>query len=209
MTNKGKPLLTMLAATLAAVVLAACGGGSDHDGGGAGASGPGNSTDAMFVNGMIPHHESAVEMAKIAQDRGEHPELKKLADEIILAQEREIGTMAPLRDKLSKEHGDAQMEGEHGMGMSEEDIGELKTAAPFDRAFIDMMVPHHESAVTMAEEELSKGENATLRKLAEDIIGAQKREIDQMRSWRQKWYGSAGASSSKGESSGGHKAPGH
>jgi uncharacterized protein (DUF305 family) len=65
----------------------------------------------------------------------------------------------------------------------------LRDAKPFDREFIDMMIPHHEGAVTMAKEELEKGDNPTLRKLAEDIIAAQNREIAQMREWREKWYG--------------------
>ena len=62
---------------------------------------------------------------------------------------------------------------------------------PFDQQFIDMMVPHHEGAVRMAREELATGENPKLRRLAEEIIAAQRREIDQMRLWRKKWYGSA------------------
>ena len=202
MKNKTKWLLVAAVTLLAGLALAACGGDDSEQDGGSGAApaaGPGNETDAMFVNGMIPHHEGAVEMAKIAQERAEHPETKKLAGEIITAQEKEIATMTPIREKLVKEHGDGQMEGEHGMGMSKEDLAKLETADPFDREFIDMMVPHHQSAVKMAEEELAKGENATLRKLAEEIVAAQNREIEMMQSWRKEWYGSAGSGES-GES---------
>ena len=46
--------------------------------------------DAAFAAAMIPHHESAVAMAKLAQERGQHDEVKELADEIVEAQEREI-----------------------------------------------------------------------------------------------------------------------
>jgi uncharacterized protein (DUF305 family) len=208
MKMKSKWLLLAAVMLVLALALAACGGDdSDNSGGSAQAppAGPGNATDAMFVNSMIPHHEGAVEMAQIAQERAEHPEIKKLADEIITAQEREIGIMEPIRERLAKEHGSAQMEGDHGMAMSEEDLTKLRGADPFDREFIDMMIPHHEGAVTMAEEELDKGENTTLRKLAEDIISSQNREIEQMESWRKEWYGSTGnESGDDSEEHGGH-----
>ena len=176
----------------------------DHSEDGGGGSGPGNADDAAFVSGMIPHHEGAVEMAQIALDRAEHPEVKKLANEIIAAQEEEIGTMTPIKEDLEAEHGE-HMSGEAHGGM-EMDPEKLRTADPFDREFIDMMIPHHEDAVVMAKAELDKGENDTLRKLAEDIISAQNREIEQMRKWREQWYGSSGA---EGESSGGHMDEGH
>ncbi|MBA2783436.1 MAG: DUF305 domain-containing protein, partial [Rubrobacteraceae bacterium] len=59
---------------------------------------------------------------------------------------------------------------------------------PFDRAFIDNMIPHHESAIAMAEVALQKSKNSEIRGIAEDIVSAQKREIEQMRQWRQQWY---------------------
>jgi uncharacterized protein (DUF305 family) len=188
----------------AGVVIASSMDHSEHGGGGSGA---GNADDAAFVSGMIPHHEGAVEMAQIALNRAEHPEIKNLANEIIAAQEEEIGTMTPIKEDLEAEHGE-HMSGE-GHGGTEMEPEQLRTAEPFDREFIDMMIPHHQDAVEMAKEELDKGENDTLRKLAEDIISAQNREIEQMRKWREEWYGSAGTSSKDSEESGGHVDEGH
>ncbi|MCX7325592.1 MAG: DUF305 domain-containing protein [Hyphomicrobiales bacterium] len=49
--------------------------------------------DVDFVRGMIPHHIAAVEMAKIVLEHGKDPELKKLATEIVAAQDKEIAFM--------------------------------------------------------------------------------------------------------------------
>ncbi len=49
--------------------------------------------DADFVRSMIPHHQGAIEMAKVMLANGKDPELKKLARSIIAEQEKEIGRM--------------------------------------------------------------------------------------------------------------------
>ena len=180
--------LVLIAALALAALVAGC--GSSHDGHGGDAGGAGNATDAAFVNDMVPHHESAVEMAEIAKEEADHQEIRKLSDEIIAAQKREIETMNSVKDELGEAHGDHMGGDEHMRGM-DMDPEKLRGAKPFDRAFIDMMVPHHEGAVRMAREELATGENPKLRRLAEEIIAAQRREIDQMRQWRKRWYGSA------------------
>ena len=187
--------LASLAAALAAVVVlafAASGCGDDEDDGAASASG--NTTDTAFVADMVPHHQGAIEMAKMAQEEGEHAEIKQLARDIIAAQQSEIGVLERAGRELDQERvkrghlgmSDAEMGMDHDMSM-------LESADEFDKAFIDMMIPHHEGAIRMARMEIADGEHATLRKLADDIIAAQGREIAQMRDWRKRWYGSDGA----------------
>jgi uncharacterized protein (DUF305 family) len=58
--------------------------------------------DATFAEMMIGHHEGAIAMAEAAKERGQHEEVKELADAIIAAQEREIGIM---EEHASGEHG--------------------------------------------------------------------------------------------------------
>jgi uncharacterized protein (DUF305 family) len=93
----------------------------------------------------------------------------------------------------------------------EEDSAELKTARPFDRAFIDMMVPHHQGAIRMARAELARGENPTLKRLARDIVDAQAYEIRAMNRFRRSEFGSAspaggvpGATDETQQGDGGH-----
>ena len=77
-----------------------------------------------------------------------------------------------------------EMEG-MGMTMSPE---ELANQEPFDKAFIYNMIPHHESAISMANAVLEESENPEIREIAGAIVDAQEREVEQMMLWRDDWY---------------------
>ena len=177
-------LLPLLLASLA-VVFSACGGDEESA-----ASADANGADRAFVADMVPHHESAVEMAKIAQQKAQHGEVKKLADAIVKTQNAEIETMNGLASQMDQ---DGVKKGDLGMAMHDkgmsEDMSRLEGAKPFDREFIDMMIPHHQDAIRMARMELDKGKSPETKKLAQAIIDAQAREIDEMNTWRVTWYG--------------------
>ena len=172
-----KILPVLLAA--GALTVAGCGDDSSSD---TGASAAGNAVDRAFIADMVKHHQSAVAMATIAQERGESAFVKQLADDIVRTQDEEIDVMRGEDQTLAEagiEKGSLGV-AEHMMGM-DADVASLKTAKPFDKAFIAEMLPHHEGAVTMAEAELSKGKSTKLKLVAQDIITAQEREIAAMR----------------------------
>ncbi len=176
-THPIRALVPAAALVLSLAALVACGGDDTQA----------NGIDRAFAEQMIPHHQGAVDMAEIALERAERPELRALAETIIASQEAEI---AQLREALEGELAGVEPE---SLGMSMEmmgmgmDPGMLRSAEPFDVAFIDMMVPHHVGAIEMSRVELERGENPRMRALARSITADQEREIAQMREWRAAW----------------------
>lgn len=156
--------------------------------------GQANQTDGAFLDAMAPHHRSAIEMAKMAQKKAEHPEIRKLAADIVEAQTGEIELIDSIHRRLFGESEEAADHASMGLSASEMgmdmDLDALETAKPFDRAFIDGMIAHHQGAIRMARIELAEGDDAEAKSLAEAVIAAQSAEIEQMNEWRVEWYGS-------------------
>ena len=121
-------------------------------------------------------------MAKIAQRRASSPFVTGLADDILRTQAAEIEAMRAADERLRSAGVQPGSLGvpQDEMGM-DHDAKTLDTAKPFDAAFLRLMLPHHEGAITMSEAELAKGRDAGLRTLARQIITAQQREISAMR----------------------------
>jgi uncharacterized protein (DUF305 family) len=150
----------------------------------------GDYSDERFIDAMVPHHQGAIEMAQVALENAEHPEILALAEEIVLAQETEIEQLKTIKQEqfgTSEVSMDMSAEEMEGMGMAV-DPQELANQGLFDKAFIDNMIPHHESAIAMAQVVLGESENPEIREIAGAIVDAQEREIEQMRSWRDEWY---------------------
>jgi uncharacterized protein (DUF305 family) len=140
--------------------------------------------DAQFIDGMIMHHEGAIAMAKQAQSQAERSEIKQLAEAIITAQQAEITQMMEWRSLWYPDLAPTS-----GMGM---DMGPMMISdgtTPFDQRFIEAMIPHHESAISMAKEAQQKAEHPEIKELASAIITAQEAEIAQMKQWMLDWFG--------------------
>jgi uncharacterized protein (DUF305 family) len=141
--------------------------------------------DAMFIDGMIEHHQGAITMAEEVLATSERPELLTLADAIIAAQTTEIEQMQSWREAWYPDLAAT-------MGM-EMDMGDMSISAdesiPFDQRFLQAMISHHEGALHMAEAALASAEHEEIRTLAENIIATQTAEIEQMRGWLEEWFG--------------------
>lgn len=155
--------------------------------------------DQHFIEQMIPHHEDAITMSKIAQTKAQRPEVKQLADSIIDSQGKEITQMKSwYKDWFGKDvPSDNQVMNQHGMmgnssmhmGMMGDasDMTRLEQASDFDKAFVEEMIPHHQMAVMMVNMLKGGTNRPEMKKLAEDIDNAQTKEIDLMRGWLKEW----------------------
>lgn len=74
-----------------------------------------------------------------------------------------------------------EMEAAHKKMM--EDMMAMKSTGDPDKDFVMMMIPHHQGAIDMAEVELKYGKDPALKKMAQKIIDAQQREIDDFKKW--------------------------
>ncbi|NMF67355.1 DUF305 domain-containing protein [Brasilonema octagenarum] len=155
--------------------------------------------DLRFIDAMTPHHEGAVVMAKVALQKSKRPEIKKLAQEIIKAQNKEIAELKQWRTAWYPKAPSTPMawntQMNHMMEMSPEQSKAMRmdmdlgaADSEFDLRFINAMIPHHEAAVTMAQDALNKSKRPEIKKLAQNIITSQQQEIAQMKKWRQAWY---------------------
>ena len=167
---------------------------------GSGDLGPADANyDLRFIDAMTPHHQGAVLMALEAQQKSQRPQIKKLANDIIKAQNQEINQLQQWRKAWYAKASSTPMaynaQMGHMMAMSEEQMkgmmmnSDLGAAnAEFDLRFINAMIPHHEGAVTMAQDALNKSKRPEIKQLSQNIVTSQQAEIDQMKQWRQSWY---------------------
>ena len=148
-----------------------------------------NPADVHFVRMMIPHHRQAVELAGLAPTRARNPQVKAIADRIVVAQGPEISVLrAWLAARGQGEspaaggHADGHPDGQHGM-VSAPSVAALAAAGGerFDRMFVDLMSAHHQGAIKMCTDVLAAGADERLRELATNIAAEQQIEIARMR----------------------------
>jgi len=157
-----------------------------------------SNTDRHFIEQMIPHHDDAVTMASLALQKAEHQETKVLAQNIIKGQSDEISQMRQwYKDWYGKDVPDAFGAMGHQVGSKTVHMGmmgnttdtkSLETANPFDKAFLEEMIPHHQMAIMMAQMLKNSSNRPEMQALADNIIRAQTKEIEQMRTWYNQWY---------------------
>lgn len=162
---------SLIGALVGMLVLSACGSSAN------------TTADVTFAQNMVPHHEQALEMAKLVPSRSTNEKVRDLAGRIEKAQDPEITQMNEWLERwgatTKQDHEGHDMAGM----MSHDDMAKLESAggAEFDRLWLDMMIKHHEGAVEMARTELDQGQDDNAKKLAQAIVDGQQREITEMK----------------------------
>lgn len=137
-------------------------------------------SERAFLEGMIPHHQEAVDTAReVAARGGSTPEIKKLAEDIIVAQEKEIAMM---KEWYRDWYGTEYVEDKDAYTPMMRDLSSLSGAA-LDAVFLEDMIMHHMGAIMMAESVQSYIENEEITTLTTTIIETQMVEIQLMRTF--------------------------
>lgn len=148
----------------------------------------GGAADQHFIVEMIPHHQGAIDMAKIALERSKQPEVLKLANDIIGAQTKEINDMTSWYKNWYGTDVPPGSMNMHMAGMSGDlPVLQGKSGSDFDREFLTQMIPHHEMAIMMAQM-IRSSDRPEMRQLAESIVTSQAKEIEMMRGWLTKGF---------------------
>ncbi len=146
--------------------------------------------DVKFMQGMIGHHQQALEMTELLRARSNSDDMKKLALRIDVSQADEIKMMQRWLQVRHQEipsphamhlHGATLMPGM----LTEEDMARLANAkgAEFDRLFLEGMIKHHGGALVMVKDLFSTpgaAQESDIFAFASDVDADQRMEIDRM-----------------------------
>lgn len=153
--------------------------------------------DLMYIDMMIPHHESIIALAEVAQHELTDPRLVSMAEDIIATQDAEILELRQLREEWYGDAPAVSTEMMHGMPGMSGDMADMEQqmsaewqvqtfcgAEDKDLAFIEQTIPHHQMAIDTSMAALEHAEHQEIRDVAQDVIDAQQVEIDQLESIR-------------------------
>jgi uncharacterized protein (DUF305 family) len=164
---------------------------------------PKGNTDHDFAHMMMEHHKGAIAMADIELRDGKDATMRQLAEKIKADQQKEIGELEPIAERLDSAPTNYKPQDPADpftAQMKASMDGMMKnmpaTVADPDMNFNMLMTVHHQSAVDMAKAELAHGKDTKLKEMAQMMIDAQQKEIQQFKDWHAKNAGkmqSAGA----------------
>lgn len=140
-----------------------------------------------FLYGMIPHHKAAIEMSEsLLKYGGEKAEIKKIAENIITNQSKEIEQMEDMIKRMElnpkvDEKKEQDYFKEYNNMLNKHKNNDMSNVNNVDKAFVMEMIKRHEMAVSMSEIVLKYTDNKDVADLAQNIIESQKAEIKQMK----------------------------
>lgn len=155
---------------------------------------PTGDVDRDFMTMMIPHHDAGIQMSQAQARLGKHAKLRKMASQDVIDQRKDNASMHKYL------RGWKTAAGSVGSGSPSaamlEDMREMDRATAKmrmtgnqDRDFIEMMIPHHEAAISMARTEIRSGRDPRVKKVARGIFDGQSKDVRDMKTWYRAWYG--------------------
>ena len=150
---------------------------------------PIGNTDHDFAHMMMAHHQGAVDMSAVELRDGKDATLRAMAEKITADQKKEIADLDKVAERLDgsaknytpKDPADKfQMKLDQSMKAM---MAPMTPSGNVDMDYAMMMVAHHTSAVQMAEAEVAMGKDAETKKMAQMMITAQTKEIQQFNDW--------------------------
>lgn len=143
---------------------------------------PPNEADVAFISRMVVHHQQALDMTALVPSRADNAMVKGVAARIADSQRPEIDAM----NAWLRQHGHSGHSGDHGAmpGMAtpaQLDALRAASGAAFDALFLQLMIVHHQGAVTMSNEIQNKGADQRVQDIADEVIAIQSAEINRMR----------------------------
>lgn len=144
--------------------------------------------DVRYLHNMIAHHQQAIEMARLVPERAAALDVKRVGDRIAASQGPEIEAM----NTWLRTHGQPTVDPEHAGHESHDGMPGMATPAQldalraatgtaFDALFLQLMITHHQGALTMAGEIQLKGKDPRIQEIADEVIAEQTAEINRMR----------------------------
>jgi uncharacterized protein (DUF305 family) len=144
---------------------------------------PTGDADYDFASMMKVHHQGAIDMANTEIQGGNNDLIKQMAQGMVDDQQKEIEVF----DKLlngAKPTGNSRYGLNAMKSMNHSDMMK-NDSSTIDYLFVKMMIPHHQSAITMSTMYLKEGKNKEFRQIAENIIKNQQAEVKQLQGWLQ------------------------
>lgn len=144
--------------------------------------------DIDFADMMMMHHQAAIDMSEVEVSKGNDAMMNTMAQNIITAQKAEIEQMQQFvknfkMPEAKMEKGEMHNELSAAMKMMMDTMMNMSISGNTDKDFAMMMIAHHQTAVTMAKDEISHGKHSQLKKMAQKIISDQTKEINDFNNW--------------------------
>jgi uncharacterized protein (DUF305 family) len=184
-----------------------------------GTPGPGGATtadpgtmefDLIFLEAMIPHHQATIDLATIARQRSQRPEVREFAGQVITGREVELSAMSTWRREwypgiptlapnvlveaviryMAESPGVGAPAGLEDMGPEHdgEAITTICTADEVDLAFIDALIARNSGSMILANKAAEFTTHRDIREMALSMAETQQFEIDQALAWRDQWF---------------------